>query len=64
MPVISDDEQRTIGPNPGCPKGCGGAGQWLCRSSFPMSGVACVAAPRPCSGGARNAAHGTSATGC
>lgn len=55
---------EAVGPNPARPKGCGGARSRLCRSSSPMSRIACVAAPRRLPGGARNAAHGSSTTGC
>ena len=48
---------KLTGLNPDCPKGCGGAGQQLWRSSSPMSGIALVAASRSCSGGVRNATH-------
>ena len=65
MRDIGDDEQRSVRPQmPVAQRVAAARGRLLCCGSLEMSRIACVAASRTRSRGARNATRATSTTGC
>ncbi len=65
MRDIYDDDQRSDrGQFLAAQRVAAAPAVWLRRGGLPMSRIGCAATPRHSIGGARNAARGTSTTGC